>query len=60
MNLKYLASSIASWIERCSLLKVLIRAKALRFIGSLLCCQPDGAWVAGIDSDSFNIYVTAL
>ena len=38
----------------------IIKAKALRFIGSLLCCQPDGAWVAGVDSGFFKIYAALL
>jgi hypothetical protein len=37
-----------------------IMVDALRVTGSLLCCQPEGAGVAGIDSGSFKIFATDL
>src|SRR5450756_626222 len=41
MSLKWSASCIVWLIEHCGEMLVCDRVKALRFIGSLLCCKPD-------------------
>ena len=38
----------------------IIKAKALRIIRSLLCCQPEAAWVAGVDSGFCKNYANLL